>query len=509
MKKSLLKLALGIVAFAFGANSYAQCPAITCPTNITVNNDAGVCGAVVNYTAPVGTDSCYTGSGSATFSFTGAMQTWVVPVGVTSITIDAYGAQGGFDGTVAGGLGGYATGTLSVTPGSTINIYVGGKGVDGPGSGQNCNLLGGYNGGGNTGATCCSNAGGGAGSGGGASDVRVGGITLNDRVIVGAGGGGAGDNQVGANGGGLIGSDGGTYNGVTATGGTQSAGGQAGGTYFPNHTCSPATDGSLGQGGDGDGNDGGGGGGGYYGGGGAANNGPGAGGSSYIGGVTTATTTGGLQSGDGQVVITFTGGVPSTVLTSGLGSGSTFPIGTTTETYKVTNIYGDTATCSFTITVNSTLDTSTTVVVNTITSNESATGATYQWLDCDNSYAVITGATSQNFTATANGNYAVEVTNGCVDTSACVSITSVSIAEITNSSISIYPNPTNDVINIVLENQNDIINYTLTTMEGKIVKQEEDITGSVTIDISKESKGSYLLKINNHKSVNIYKIIKE
>ena len=47
-------------------------------------------------------------------------------------------------------------------------------------------------------------------------------------------------------------------------------------------------------------------------------------------------------------------------------------------------------------------------------------GATYQWIDCDNGNAAITGETAQTFDPTASGNYAVVVTlNGCTDTSAC------------------------------------------------------------------------------------------
>ena len=41
----------------------------------------------------------------------------------------------------------------------------------------------------------------------------------------------------------------------------------------------------------------------------------------------------------------------TTVLTSGLGSGALFPIGTTTETYTVTDVTGNTATCSFEVNV--------------------------------------------------------------------------------------------------------------------------------------------------------------
>jgi hypothetical protein len=44
----------------------------------------------------------------------------------------------------------------------------------------------------------------------------------------------------------------------------------------------------------------------------------------------------------------------STSRTRGLGSGATFPVGTTTESYRVTDAAGNTAACSFTITINDT-----------------------------------------------------------------------------------------------------------------------------------------------------------
>jgi len=45
-------------------------------------------------------------------------------------------------------------------------------------------------------------------------------------------------------------------------------------------------------------------------------------------------------------------GGATTALTSGLGSGAEFPVGVTTEEYTVTDLSGNTATCSFTVTVN-------------------------------------------------------------------------------------------------------------------------------------------------------------
>jgi hypothetical protein len=54
----------------------------------------------------------------------------------------------------------------------------------------------------------------------------------------------------------------------------------------------------------------------------------------------------------------------TTEQTAGLASGSTFPVGTTTNTFKVTDASGNTAECSFTVTVNDTEDPSITCPSN-------------------------------------------------------------------------------------------------------------------------------------------------
>jgi len=141
-----------------------------------------------------------------TFNFTGGQQSFVVPNGVTSIHIQAWGAEGA---TVIpeapAGLGGFAEGDLAVTPGQTLEIFVGGQGTaisESFGGG-------GFNGGGDANSVSPSVI---RGGGGGASDVRVDGISLNNRVIVAAGDGGAcsTQNNPGGNGGGLTGNPGGS-----------------------------------------------------------------------------------------------------------------------------------------------------------------------------------------------------------------------------------------------------------------------------------------------------------
>jgi hypothetical protein len=71
------------------------------------------------------------------FNYTGSVQSYVVPAGVTSIMIKLWGAGGGggyYGGWIAGfsgGAGGFTQGTLTVTPGQTIYLVVGGGGVGG------------------------------------------------------------------------------------------------------------------------------------------------------------------------------------------------------------------------------------------------------------------------------------------------------------------------------------------------------------------------------------------
>ncbi len=104
----------------------------------------------------------------------------------------------------------------------------------------------------------------------------------------------------------------------------------------------------------------------------------------------------------------------------------------------IPNSVGCDSVMMFNLTIN-TVDTSVSVSGATLTAN--ASGATYQWLNCDSSNSPIAGETSQSYMA--NGNYAVVITkNGCTDTSACFNINSVGIVGIINNNLLIvFPNP--------------------------------------------------------------------
>lgn len=220
---------------------------------------------------------------TTTYTAPGGSFTYIVPAGVISISFDVAGAAGGAF-TQPGGQGGRVQGTLAVTPGETLYIYVGGVGGAYP------TITGGVSSGGEDGGSGGSSDG---GSGGGAaSDIRTsitGGASsvasLSTRVVVGGGGGGADYDCSTQHAGGAAdypsgGAGSGDCGGTYAQGGTQTAGGAA--------SSSGGTAGSFGVGGSGT-NYGGGGGGGWYGGGGGYS-GSGGGGSSYAGAGTSGVT---------------------------------------------------------------------------------------------------------------------------------------------------------------------------------------------------------------------------
>ena len=250
--------------------------------------------------------------------YTGTIQYFTVPTGVYSITIEAWGAEGGANTSVnnLGGKGARIRGDITVTPGEVLKLLVGQKGGD---ISDNC-----------------------AGGGGGGGSF----VTRSDNtpLLIAGGGGGAsltsslptvmdgsslnsgqdGTNNGGSNGRGIGGSNGNgstTYyvNSGTASGGgglwtdgATGTDGPEGGKAFVNggNGGMQSRGGAGGFGGGGTGRHTGAGGGGYSGGGcggyssSCQSCGGGGGGGSYNGG-TNQSNADGVQSGDGIIILTF------------------------------------------------------------------------------------------------------------------------------------------------------------------------------------------------------------
>ncbi|MDI1354950.1 MAG: glycine-rich protein [bacterium] len=410
-----------------------------------------------------------------TYSYTGATVNFTVPACVSTVTMEAWGAQGGSiaGSTYPGGLGAYMSGVFTVTPGQVFRLLVGGQGGDissGPSA-----------------AT---------GGGGGSFIAQISGTTTPIPFLVAGGGGGRRDISTGvaANSGAVVGTtaqnsaSGGTGVGGTAGNGGSSAeptglgtGGPGGGFYtnggpcgspggatpgfaFINGgtiapTCSPFTSGTSTFGGVGGGGGGcwcyrgtPGAGGGYSGGGAGQNDNAGGGGGSFNGG-TSQSNLAANRAGSGQIRLSYnyngaiTLGSSSTTLictgnslslfatSSGPGmvgyvwqpGGSTSPTivvsPTTSTVYSVTGT--NTLACASTVTLAITvspgiptlaISASTTQVCLGKTVNLTATGAlTYTW-----SNGAVNGAA---FIPSVTAQYTVQGQNGCGITTGVQSVT--------------------------------------------------------------------------------------
>ena len=595
MKKKY-KLFTASLILATVTSINAQCPVPTLVTatpsvlcaGATTSLNATALGSSINwYTVPVGGVSIGTSSsganiaftptatttyyaesfaiGSATtqvYGYTGSMQTFTVPAGVTSLTIITKGAQGQKASTTSSlpGNGGIAKGVLAVTPGQVLNVFVGGQA--------------GYNGGGvywgNVGLTCM---------GGGASDVRYPGTTLADRIIVaGAGGGvsgesgwgngghGGGGSPVGTNGyggqggagypsvsagnGGILGGTAlsSTHGGPGAGGGTTSGGAGATATGYGGAI---AGTGALGVGGFGLATGSGccqlygcaGGGGGYYGGGGVAGGccggGGAGGGSSWTGTLTSPSFTSGVQVGNGEVNFTWlpigctsvsrtavtvtVGSIPTISVTSGaICSGNSYTIvasGAGTYTYTGGSaVVTPTANTTYSVTGTSSLGcaaSNTAVSSVTVNASPSVVASSSNSLICSGASVILTASTSAtsytwntgattmsvSVSPTVTSTYTVNVSNAA----ACVASSTVMI---TVSPCTGIDEVLSNSISVYPNPVNGVVNITLTSELAKHSSIEiYDAVGKVVIKqvLSNELNSINISNLNN--GIYTYKVL--
>ena len=115
-------------------------PTITCPSDTVVGNTPGLCGAVVNYTAPVGTDNC---TGATTVLVSGLASGSTFPVGITTVVyavVDGNnnGDTCSFNVTIADSLAPTAVcQDITIYLDNTGNVNILGTDVDG-GSSDDC-----------------------------------------------------------------------------------------------------------------------------------------------------------------------------------------------------------------------------------------------------------------------------------------------------------------------------------------------------------------------------------
>ena len=138
-------------------------------------------------------------------------------------------------------------------------------------------------------------------------------------------------------------------------------------------------------------------------------------------------------------------------------------------------------------------------------------GVNFQWLNCP-SFTPIIGAIFQSYTVTANGSYAVRMTNGiCYDTSTCITFTEVSTHDLENEAgMILYPNPVRDELQVNWTQHFNDIHIQLSTVQGTVLGDYQlHDQSSLRLSVAHLQKGVYLLTFSGDQQVYHMRWLKE
>lgn len=170
----------------------------------------------------------------------------------------------------------------------------------------------------------------------------------------------------------------------------------------------------------------------------------------------------------------------------------------------LTNAAGCDSTITLTLTVSS-VDTAVSFAAGTLSAMP---GFSYQWVNCDSGFVAIAGATSQTFTPTGSGNYAVVVTSGaCEDTSGCHNVTVVGVTQDVWATLAIFPNPAHNQVTITgLAGSNTFI---VVNALGQEIFRHTAAGATQLLDVSQLTAGVYSLRILNKAGATTRKLVVE
>jgi hypothetical protein len=181
-------------------------------------------------------------------------------------------------------------------------------------------------------------------------------------------------------------------------------------------------------------------------------------------------------------------------------SGETFSIGN--QTFNQTGVYETTYTtqagCDSLVTTNLTIDTlNASIVLNNsvFTALNIPQNAQLQWLNCDADFAIINGATNPTFTASLDGNYALETSSGnCRDTSNCVLFSSVGINSINSNQFRVYPIPADETL--ILESEFPNLPIRILDAQGRLIFETTSSSKRTEIDVRLFQSGLYFIQLD-------------
>jgi len=197
-----------------------------------------------------------------------------------------------------------------------------------------------------------------------------------------------------------------------------------------------------------------------------------------------------------------------------------FQISGSGKKWESTSYYKDTfkttANCDSIVTIDlriirEEMDTSVTKAEGTLKAELQSTS--YQWLNCDNSFLPVDGATDRIFTPMSTGSYAVKITkDGCSDTSGCYKIKTTNIQEKeAEDFVKFYPNPVEEELTVKTGFPKDKnIKIKLFSLYGKEIRKlkTEGLTNHIyRFNLNEIAPGPYFLKVVSEDVVITRKLI--
>ena len=190
--------------------------------------------------------------------------------------------------------------------------------------------------------------------------------------------------------------------------------------------------------------------------------------------------------------------------------GNTYATSNNTATYTLANTLG----CDSIVTLDLTI---TTVDASVMVMSDSSlqaqlldAGTTYQWVDCNNNFAVISGENNSIFSTQNSGDYAVEVTiNDCSALSDCYNVYNNVNVDVfnTNYTIQLFPNPSKSDLTISLEGI-EYVDIIIFDMQGKVMLQQSYLLDRDNINLSALAAGTYFVKTISSEESKIIRITK-
>ncbi|MFK7949456.1 MAG: T9SS type A sorting domain-containing protein, partial [Saprospiraceae bacterium] len=219
---------------------------------------------------------------------------------------------------------------------------------------------------------------------------------------------------------------------------------------------------------------------------------------------------------DSIITIDLTITTPSSSITETSCGAYTSPSGIVVTTSQIfTDTISSVDGCDSTITIDLTIveinDSVTSIIDSSLISNEMNPNATFQWYDCDNNFSIEPGATGQSHVPNFNGFFAVVISlDGCIDTSDCVEMIFTNTQnQYLQSTVNIFPNPTNGDFTIDLGTTYQDIRVEIYSIDGKLItnqlfNNQQEINAKI-----EAITGLYQVRVKTEKGVVNKMILKE